>query len=306
MNNGGRHSIKKIHKLIVISFIIVTALFVGVKLYMYFTTNGKGPEITFDKKEITVKTSASDEKLLAGVKAVDAKGNDVTDSIIIEGYSKLLKGNKRQINYIAYDANNNIGKATRTIKYKNYISPRITANQSLEVYSEDEGVNILAALTCKDCLDGNISNNIQQEDYTAKYDQDGQKVKYQYNISVSNSAGDTSSLQIPYTVNIVDNPSMYPQVVLTDYIVYVKKGSSFSSSNYIKCVQQGNTLYKVEGRKKPKDTKTLRVSYNVEIPRSDISYKSDVNVNKKGLYEVRFKVKFNEQTGYSTMLVVVE
>lgn len=304
MTRNGFMNQKFMHKIILIVFLIVLVAFSGIKIYMFVTTNGKGPTISFDKKEIKVKTSAKDEVLLEGVTAKDEKGNDVTDSIIIEGYSKLLKHNKRKITYIAYDANNNIGKGTRVIKYKNYKSPVIKSRESLEIYGTADNANILTALKCKDCIDGDISNNIQIDSSKYTYTQDATKIAY--NVSVTNSAGDTTSMQIPYVIHEVDNPNAYPQVVLNDYIIYAKKGTKFSSRDYIKCVQIGSSLYQISGKDKPKETKTTHLVPNVTIPSSSISYDSEVNMDKAGVYNVRFKVKYNGQKGYSTMIVVVE
>ena len=113
-------NVKRVHLLIVIIFVCVLALFTTVKVFTYVTTNAEGPMITFDKDEIRVKTSVKEKKLLEGVTAVDEKGNDVTDTVMIESFSKLLDGKKRIVNYIAYDANNNIGKASRTIVYRDF------------------------------------------------------------------------------------------------------------------------------------------------------------------------------------------
>ena len=88
-------NVKRVHLLIVITFVCVLALFTTVKVFTYVTTNAEGPAITFDKDEIRVKTSVKEKKLLEGVTAVDEKGNDVTDTVMIESFSKLLDGKKR-------------------------------------------------------------------------------------------------------------------------------------------------------------------------------------------------------------------
>ena len=93
-------NVKRVHLLIVIIFVCVLALFTTVKVFTYVTTNAEGPVITFDKDEIRVKTSVKEKKLLEGVTAVDEKGNDVTDTVMIESFSKLLDGKKRIVNYM--------------------------------------------------------------------------------------------------------------------------------------------------------------------------------------------------------------
>lgn len=294
-------NVKRVHLLIVIIFVCVLALFTTVKVFTYVTTNAEGPVITFDKDEIRVKTSVKEKKLLEGVTAVDEKGNDVTDTVMIESFSKLLDGKKRIVNYIAYDANNNIGKASRTIVYRDYTSPKIRLDHSPEFYTEDGYVDILDYVTVKDKIDGEIGKKAQL--LNTEYIKEN---RFNYTVGVTNSCGDTVELTIPVTTHTTENADALPFVVLDDYIVYVDKGDDFNAWSHVEALTVGKSIYQVEGKDEPVSSSDYNYVSGITIPESAISVSGSVDTDKKGTYRVTFKADYNDKRANTTMLVVVE
>jgi len=292
---------KRLHAAIVIIFFLVLALFITVKVFSYITTNGDGPTITFDRSEIKVKTSVKDEQLLEGVTAKDAKGNDVTDTVMVESFSKLLDGNKRIVTYIAYDANNNIGKASRTIIYKNYKKPQISLNQSSEIYTEDGYINILDYIKVKDKVDGEIGKKAQVVE--TEYIDDKRQ---NYKIAVTNSCGDTVETTIPVTVHSSSDVDSLPFVKLDKYIIYLDEGDDFNAWSHVEALTVGKSIYQIEGKTKPIGSSKYNYVSGVKVPKSAITVSGKVDTEKKGTYKVTYKAEYNQKKANTVLLVVVQ
>lgn len=78
--------------------IIILALIAAVSIVAaaaYGISRNKSPEypeIRFSGDEISVSVNATDEELLKGVSAIDPEDGDITDSLVVEGISSLIKG----------------------------------------------------------------------------------------------------------------------------------------------------------------------------------------------------------------------
>ena len=106
--------------IVLIVFILVTiaslVMFISEKLAVDKTL----PQITVEEEMIEVSLKAKDEELLKGVTAHDEKDGDLTDKIIIESISRFTSKGVSKVTYAVCDSNNNVAKATRTIKFKGY------------------------------------------------------------------------------------------------------------------------------------------------------------------------------------------
>jgi hypothetical protein len=74
------------------------------------------PMITFPETGIIYEGSEMDS-LLEGVKAMDAKDGDVTDTIFVEAIFPLVNQEEARVIYIAKDRSNNIARVTRKMQY---------------------------------------------------------------------------------------------------------------------------------------------------------------------------------------------
>lgn len=296
---------KRIHRYIIVAFILVLIAFIGVKLYLYKTTNGEGPKITFDNEEIQVETTVGYDDLLEGVTATDANGKDVSDSLTVESMSKLLDDNKRTVNYIAYDENHHIGKASRTIQYTNYESPKLKLSCSPEFYTTDNTVNVLDYITVNDCVDGDISKKTQIKD-SEYIEGTAKRTTMNYTISVTNSCGDTVETTLPFIFNVNENADIMPKVLLSDYVVYLKKDGVFNPWDYVKGVQVGSSVFQVKGKKVPKSTEDYKYVKDVIIKQNKIHISSKVNTDESGTYRVTYTTKYNNIEAETMMIVIVE
>lgn len=116
--------------LVVSSLVVAAAIFAGT-----FMEDRKAPEIRFDQEELlTYHTDESRENLLKGVKAVDDRDGDVTDSLRVSNLYRL-EDERAVVVYAAKDQANNVKKVSRKIKY--ILAPK--ASNSIEQTAESSG-----------------------------------------------------------------------------------------------------------------------------------------------------------------------
>ena len=81
--------------------------------WLYVGQDRKGPEITIaDSKKDSYTADMTTEDLLEGVKAVDEKDGDVSDSLTVENVYPNEKGDEVTVVYVAKDKSNNVTKVT--------------------------------------------------------------------------------------------------------------------------------------------------------------------------------------------------
>ena len=96
--------------------VLMTALAIGstaILGWLYVGQDRKGPEITIsDGKKDSFTADMTTEDLLEGVKAVDEKDGDVSDSLTVENVYSNEKGDEVTVVYVAKDKSNNVTKVT--------------------------------------------------------------------------------------------------------------------------------------------------------------------------------------------------
>ena len=113
------HILNRIAKII---FVLALAAFV----FFYFKTRMDdriAPVISMEEDEISVSIDSSEKKLLDGVTAEDNKDGDLTDRIILENLSNFTKPGQRVATYAVFDSSGNLARASRVVKYKDYVAP---------------------------------------------------------------------------------------------------------------------------------------------------------------------------------------
>ncbi len=103
-------------KVLIALLAVVCAAFYVFVLYDRMTTDKTAPEITFEG-ELRYDPALEPEKLLEGVRAVDDKDGDVSDSLSVESVDTTLVQGEAIITYVARDSKNNIGRAKRNVAY---------------------------------------------------------------------------------------------------------------------------------------------------------------------------------------------
>lgn len=270
------------------------------------------PVITSKEDVIKVKINASDEELLAGLVATDDVDGDISDNIIIEKIQKDEEGSEDEfkITYVCFDSSENVGRLTKKLVYKDYKKPHFQMTSDLR-FPVNTAISLLDYIKAEDSLDGDISPFITL-DGTKNISNVSVPGRYSFNLSVTNSVGDTSSLPIEVEIyeESYEEQTYKPSIVLKEYIVYVDRKKEFRPEVYIDYIEDSGR-YEIDldntttGVSNTADTDRKEVK---KIPLEKIEMKSSVNEKKAGVYSVVYKYT-SEETGYegkTKLIVVVE
>lgn len=253
----------------------------GLVVYVFHqrTVNGgEAPVIEFADDVLQVPTTATEAELLQGVTATDAEDGDVTDSVLIESVSRFVSGNTVKVTYAAFDAQNHVTKATRTVQYTDYVSPHFTLSGPL-VFTESGVADMLQRVGAQDCIDGDLTSRVK---VSAK--DSGSLVSsvgsHEVEFRVTNSMGDTAYLTA--TVDVVNGNANSAQITLSDYLVYLAQGEEFNAAAYVTSYVRGDTTY--------------------TDSTSGMTIDSNVDTAAPGVYEVTYTV----DNSFTRLIVVVE
>lgn len=283
----------------IILLIVSVVACVGYELKWSKGADKLGPQISMDESSISVSVKATDQELMQGVTAVDAKDGDVTDSIVIENVSTFLEKGRRLISYVAFDSDNHVTKAFRQIVYTDYTSPKFELTEPLcfVVGTED----IMEGMRARDCIDGDISDKIKISSDSVIYT--GVAGEYSIKLQVTNSCGDMVTL--PVTVEMCERSDYVsrPQIGLSDYIVYTERGNKLDPASYLEKVMIGEQEYALTDESETYGAEEDQGYHTVNRSRIEISDK--VNYNKAGVYEITYAMSSLEGSKGKTRLIVV-
>lgn len=258
----------------VIVSIAALTIFIGEKI----STDKTIPYIKVEDEMLEVSLKATDEELLKGVTAYDEKDGDLTYGIIIESVSRFTEKGVSKVTYAVCDSDNNVAKAVRKIKFKDYKSPEFKVNGNL-CFSLYERINIRNLIEATDSIDGNITGRIiiTSESYSSS-----KAGVYVLDVTVTNTKGDTSTIQLPLIVE--DRPLSVPKIELTEYLVYAEKGKPIDFTAYI----------------------IDALDLNEASLKDEVMVESNVDFNKPGTYHVHYYVTdSNDLRGHSVLTVIV-
>lgn len=253
-----------------------------------WTDDTRKPVISMAAESLEVSVTATDEELLAGVTAVDARDGDVTGSLVVQGVSDLKDG-AVTVTYAAFDDAGNVATATREVRYTDYHAPRFQQSDAL-VFGTSVTIDVLDYISVTDLIDGDIGGQVRA---TMVSDTGALSMPgvHQVEFRVINSLGDTSCLTLP--VDVITTGTYNANVVLSDYLVYLPQGAEFNARRYIKSLNN-----------------TMDVVLADSPSEMRINVESNVNTNIPGVYSVRYIVSTTvgsmEYVGYTRLNVVVE
>lgn len=284
---------KKIKLLPPVLALLCAGMFVGYQAWDRINTDNKAPEITVGEEIIQLSVSEPHSALLQGVTAQDNRDGDVSDTMVVESINALDSDGTMEVTFAAFDQAGNVSKASRTIRYTDYEPPRFYLNRAI-VYPYNSSFDLLNAIEAVDPLDGDLHYRIHAMslDDTSVSDPGDHLVEFR----VTNSLGDTTRLTLPVTV--YSNGSAALNISLTNYLIYLEKGSSFDADSYLMEVSYSNQVYTPE-----------------DLPEAfSILISDDVNTNVPGVYSVDYTVTYARTvmngTEYITtptrLIVVVE
>lgn len=288
---------------------ILTAVYA---MLFVMTDDTKSPQIQIDQEILEVSVGADEAALLQGVSAKDNADGDVTDSLIVEKISSLAKDHTATVTYAAFDRSGNVAKASRTLKYMDYQSPKFSQNQSL-TFSANSMQNILSFMGATDAIDGDISSRVKGT-LLSNANSLNEPGLYQVEFRVTNSMNETVYLTLP--VEVYPAGTYNANVELSDYLVYVKTGTAFDPESYLEKVVVGTREYSLKNQDPTRQEK-IRVYFNRYVDPDSVSEPnvrvvnvdmlSDVDTKTPGVYSVAYTVDCDGlYTGYARLNVVVE
>lgn len=239
------------------------------------------PVIQMDKEQIEVSVKDKDA-LLKGVIARDKKDGDVTSKIVVESISKFVDKKEHicNVNYAVSNSAGKVAKASRKVKFIDYISPRFVLKKPLCLETGSD-TNVRDIIGANDVIDGDISNKVKILSRGISTNTSGDNT---VTAQVTNSLGDTVKLKA--TVIIKQENNISPTIELKKNIEYIKKGVDFDAKSFIKSVED------IDGK-----------SINIDSVKVK---SSSVKTNKPGCYTVEYSVHDhdgNEGTAYLTVMV---
>lgn len=303
---------KKKQQWLILLPLALCALLCGAYMFMFVMSDDlEPPVISMDQKELEVSVNAMKQQLLSDVKAWDEVDGNVSEQVVIESISALREDHTAEIVYAAFDQSGNVSKASRTIRYTDYQSPRFEIKKPL-IFTTSSTMDVISCMSASDVLDGDISRKIK-----GTLISDTNSLSYagvhEVQFRVTNSMGDTVYLKLP--VDVFEPNTYNATLELNDYLVYLPLGSEFDSEVYLSTLKIGASELALDGS----DSKVrLYINHYVdpsyyigsgaEIVNAEVQ--SDVNTSVPGVYSVLYSVTLKrgsqEYTGFSRLNVVVE
>lgn len=272
---------KLVRTIVIILFILAAAAFGISKAVELKNRDTSVPEIISDREVLEIPCDYTEEQLMEGLTACDAKDGDLTAEIVAGNFSRFLSPGLCDLTYVVFDSSNQPGSLTRRVRFTDYHSPDFTLTDPL-VFEESEGsyTTVMDQIGASDMLEGDLSDWVVQTDSDANYQKSGD---YHVQMEVTNSYGDTSSLSLP--VHVVKSGSQSMEIVLSSWIVYLDPGSEIRPADYV------TTLYNGSGE---------------SVGAEAVSWESGVDTQTPGVYEIHYTASDGQgHSGETWMTVVV-
>lgn len=211
--------------------VLMAAVAVGATVilgWLYMGEDRKGPEITIaDSKKDSYTADMTTAELLEGIKAVDEKDGDVSDSLTVENVYPNEKGDEVTVVYVAKDKSNNVTKVTYHMTSDGILTGSTLAGQ------EDSMEESVAESTDRSEEDSDLQENSEEasEEETEETEQTEEE-----------KAQEREEAKIDQL-----NPQD-PRFYLTTYYVEIEKGTQIDRLSYVKDIEDDkdatNELYR--------------------------------------------------------------
>lgn len=279
-------------------FAVVFVVFSFTSVRDYILSDYTAPVIHADTDSLFLSVDADESELLTGMSASDNIDGDVSSTLVVVSKTKFVSKGTLRVNYAAFDKNNNVGIAARNLTYTDYYSPRFAMSQPLRFVSGNSSNNYLKYITAYDCLDGNITQQIKIT-FGDSESTSNTTSRERVNIQVTNSAGDTSSLEL-WAIFEDYNSYSVPAPALNNYILYINSGERPDYTEFLQGVWTAGNVRSFEDS-------GYRPSEDVRVNDSGVNY------NVPGIYTVTFQLSKADKEGegrtvqgVASMVVVVE
>lgn len=278
----------KLMKLIKIGLIILLLLLVSYQVILNKNTqtnHGNVPLINSDVEEIQIPCQYEKEDLLQGLSAYDVEDGDITEKILIGGFSDFTERGVSSLEYAVYDKDGNIATFNRKVVFSDYTPPKISVSDPCVFKPTEDTYNIPSLnLVGWDKLDGDVTKYILITDTDVDFSEPG---KYTASVHLKNNFGDEVSMDLP--IHVLDYGQNGYTIELKEPLIYVDKGDAVNPEDYIAAIRNEYT-----SKIAPVEDYILTINSNV-----------DTSVD--GIYEIQFSaISLDElQRGETWMTVVV-
>ncbi len=284
---------KVLRTLVIIFFLIVSAVFGVYEYGIYKDRDEIAPVITADSDEVVVSVYDDTEAYVVGMQATDNKDGDVTDSIIETSKSYFISGTTFRVNYVAFDSHNNVGTYSRMATFSDYTSPTFAISSPLRYLASSSDGSLLDNITASDVCDGDITSQIKTitSDYSYYYSSQ-ENSSYQVTLQVTNSFGDIQELTV--SVSLETSANYYKSSpALSQYLVYTDLNHTIDYGSYLIGIWAGGSTTTFENQMNYS-------SSDVQIDSSNVDYSTP------GTYTVNYMLYDNGKVvGTTSMYVVV-
>lgn len=284
--------IRFIQRMVVVVFVFSAVLFALSSWKTSSIRDTDGPAISMDSDSVQISIDGSNEEIFSGVRASDSKDGDVTESLVVQGLSNFIEKGRRQAIIAAFDSDNNVTKVTREVIYTNYESPRFALETPMR-FPVNGTYSLASAFIVTDCLDGDISGNVTisvADDFTTTT-----AGNYDVVFKVVNSAGDVAELPVTVTYYETADDNSCPKVLLSEYLIYVKTGTSINPKSYIDGITVGSMNY-------TRDDLELE---DAVYTQDDIHINNPVDTSTPGTYEIVYSMENEEGNRSEVRLIVI-
>lgn len=258
--------LKYVRIFLILFFCLALAAAVGLYAYNYTHEDTKPPAFRSSLDLVEVSMTDPPEALMQGLSAYDNVDGDVTAKIHVKSISTLINDTDVNVEYIVFDNASNYAVFSRTVRYRDYTSPRFHMLKPM-IFNVGETVSYAGAVAVMDQRDGNISGRLKLEESTVISSTPG---SYTAKLSATNRMGDT--IYLPLTVQILDNSASRPKIALKEYLIYLERGQSLRYRRFLQEVKD-----------------PLYPDKSASVPLSLVSVNdSNVDPNTPGVYEVYY------------------
>ena len=275
--------------IIIIIFVACLGLYAGTGVREKIRNDGSAPVIHSDRDVLELSVSDPPEKLLEGLTADDEEDGDLTDSIMVSGTSYFTEKGEAAVTYVVFDSDNKSGTLRRNIHYTDYRSPEFSLTQPL-VFPVNSSEDFLDYVQASDVLDGDITDKVRMSGTAIDTTAAG---VYPITLEVTNSFGDRAQVD---TNVVIRDTNISGSIALTNYLVYIDRGSQFDPGNYVDyiTISDGSRL----------ETEGLEIYENGYFL-TDIQVSGEVNTENPGSYQVEYTYSTSRSQGSAWLTVVV-
>ena len=303
---------KLLNRICFVILIMSIALFAGYNYRQKKNVDLDGPVINIEDELLEISIHDDETVLLQGIKAYDSKDGDVTASVGVENISDFIEGHTCQVDYVAFDNDNHVARASRKIEYTDYTIPKFSLDAPLKFPVASGVVDILENVHVEDCLDGDISKQVMFSENSNIYVNVASD--YKVEMYVTNSVGDTQTLPVTVTFYNYTEEARKPKIILKNYLMYVNQGESINYIDNIDSVTYSNKEYGITNE---------RGTYNVDVSEMTTEEKKafaeedpavnqdlfmisgEADTSTPGVYEVLYELDGIDNDRGSVRLVVI-